>query len=274
MTTPGQRELTEVCMIASEAGAILRDQFHQRTFSVSTKTDGPASLVTEADLRSDAHIRSRLQHLLPGVTVESEERESPMLPETQLGLRWIVDPLDGTLNFSHGYPEFAVSIALWDGAQPLMGVVHHPLRAETWSARTGIGAFWNGQRISAAVRRTRIENSLAFSGWPYDRQLTDRSAETMGRLMHRVREVRVIGSAALAGVYVASGIGELFFEIGLAAWDLAAAVLIARESGCAVTNVTGDAFALESGSVLITSEFLLSQVVIETAKLAQQTIQN
>jgi myo-inositol-1(or 4)-monophosphatase len=214
---------------ARAAGEALRD-LHGQTESVEFKTD-PADIVTEADHRADDIIRSLLESAFPdhGIRSEESERKAPAGDYT-----WLIDPLDGTGNFAHGNPNYAISIALLDADRPVMGVVYEPETEEIFTAIDGRGASVNGMPISTTDRDTLAECML-ISGYDPDGQF-------LAHCYEDTRGIRSIGSAALNLCYVAAGSADATWEYDTYPWDVAAGVVIAREAGATITNTAGDAF--------------------------------
>ncbi|MCS7251060.1 MAG: inositol monophosphatase family protein [Anaerolineae bacterium] len=219
---------------ALEAGRILRWHF-QRGLEIRHK--GAIDLVTEADVAAEQAALSRIQRTFPAHAVLSEEsggmdRASPWL--------WVVDPLDGTTNFAHGFPVFAVSIALLHEGQRMIGVVYDVMRDELFTARHGQGAFLNGRPIRV-TQTPRLENALLVTGFPYDRQESplDNTCEFVA-LLRRCHGVLRVGSAALDLASVAAGRLDGYWEFRLSPWDLAAGALLVEEAGGLVTTPLGD----------------------------------
>lgn len=219
---------------ALEAGRILRWHF-QRGLEIRYK--GEIDLVTEADLASEQAVLARIQSAFPEHRVLAEEsgetdRDSPWL--------WVVDPLDGTTNFAHGFPVFAVSIALLHEGQREMAVVYDVMRDELFTARRGEGAFLNGRPIRV-TRTPRLEAALLVTGFPYDRQESplDNTREFIA-LLKRCHGVLRVGSAALDLASVAAGRLDGYWEFQLSPWDLAAGALLVEEAGGCVTTPRGD----------------------------------
>jgi myo-inositol-1(or 4)-monophosphatase len=219
---------------ARAAGAIQRERYRS-SFRVHNK--GAVDLVTEVDLACEEAIRSVLARRAPGTAVLGEEE----------GLRggganrWIVDPLDGTTNYAHGYPVFCVSVAWEEGGAVRLGVVYDPLRDELFTAEQGKGSSCNGApaQVSAA---SSLERSLLATGFPYDRGTHPRNYDEFRALTQATRGVRRGGSAALDLAYVACGRLDGFWEPGLKPWDLAAGCLLVTEAGGTVTDYGGQPF--------------------------------
>lgn len=234
---------TEIQAVALSAGRMVREERDLRLPDPDSKSSH-ADLVTATDRRVNDRIVDLLQKDFPGFQIVSEEADEVSGNANRI----YVDPIDGTMNFVHGFREVAVSIGYWSDGEPKVGVVYNPFTDELFSSAAGHGATLNGRRI-APSRARRLEDCLVGSGWPYDKTAVAQAAGVMGNVCASVREVRTIGSAALAVCYVASGVFDGFWEWTLEPWDLAAAVAIAREAGATVSTATGQAFSLDSPSV-------------------------
>ena len=232
---------------ALAGGKILREYFRSEKVQAKTKSSC-ADLVTNADLMSQEAIVKILSARLPGIQIVGEEKEN----EKVSGEVIYLDPLDGTLNFSHGLDHFAVSLGYWTERNPRAGVVFNPVGEELFSAVAGKGAFLNGKPIRVSGARTIAQSFLA-TGWPYDKGQMPRVLNSLARLLQPSQEVRVLGSAALALCYVAAGILEGYWEWGLYPWDTSAGILIAQEAGGRVTSPEGGPVILENGAVLATN---------------------
>jgi len=206
---------------------------------------GPRDPVTEADLAAERLIVERLRARFPGTGIVAEEEV-----REPAELTWYVDPLDGTVNFSQAHPFFAVSIALYRGDVPLVGVVHAPRLGETFAARAGGGATLNGERLSGSDKTTLAEALLA-TGFAYRRnELADDNARHFADFVPIVRDLRRGGSAALDLAYVAAGRLDAYWEPHLNAWDVAAGALLVREAGGVVTDFSGGENWLHGRSVI------------------------
>jgi len=219
---------------------------------VHQKTD--RDYVTEVDQRAEAAIVREISRHYPDhgiVGEESEKRTNPGAP-----IQWYIDPLDGTTNFIHGYPHFAVSIAAWKDGKPLLAVVHDPIRNETFEAKTGNGAFLNRRRLRVSAE-TRVDHALFASGLPsYQRENIEVFQKRMDRCMHAVDSYRRGGSAALDLAYVAAGRLDAYWEAGLQSWDIAAGYLLVQEAGGIATDLKGSSINLEKGDILATNPHL------------------
>jgi len=232
---------------AEAAGDLIRRRFG----SVLTVRDkGVADIVTEVDQASERLIRRRLART--GLPVLGEEEGGGEGAERL----WIVDPLDGTVNFAHGYPVFSVSIALVDKGRPLVAVVHDPTRRETFRAERGRGA-WLGNKRLRVTRRKRLIESLLSTGFSYQRgKLLDLSLKRFRRFHHAARAVRRPGSAAIDLAYVAAGRFDGFWETGLKPWDVAAGWLLVEEAGGRVTDYAGRPYHVGTADILASNGLL------------------
>ena len=202
---------------------------------------GRIDLVTETDEAVEAFLVRELRNLLPEAGILAEEGGASG-PETD-GLRWIIDPVDGTTNFVHRLPHVGISVALWQGDQPLLGVVHAPILDECYWAVRGGGAFCNGKplRVSTA---DRLEESLVATGIPYTiREDLPHILAQLAVVLPRTQNVRRMGAASLDLAYVAAGHLDAYFETGLKPWDVAAGILLVTEAGGRVSRSDGEPFA-------------------------------
>lgn len=217
--------------VALEAGAGLHAAFEHLADSglaVSVKST-PTDLVSEADLATERLIRARLEAARPDDAILGEEGEDRAGTS---GLRWVVDPLDGTVNFLFGIPQWCVSIACEDSDGALAGVVHDPVRGETWTA-TRDGPALLGNRPLRASQRVGIAEALVATGFGYDAGVREAQARVVARLLPRVRDIRRLGSAALDLAWTAAGRYDAYFERGVNHWDIAAGALICDRAGLA-----------------------------------------
>ncbi|HWP58539.1 MAG TPA: inositol monophosphatase family protein [Candidatus Acidoferrales bacterium] len=247
---------------ALAAGRLLRDSWRQSNLPRAKST--PIDLVTEIDVRSEEIIVRILRERFPDHAIVAEEKT------TQAGkasYRWIIDPLDGTTNFVHAYPQFCVSIALEAEGEVVMGLVHDPLRDESFHAIKGSGAFLNGEPI-ATSRVARLEHALLATGFPYDRKENpDFYLAYFKRFLLACQGIRRAGSAALDLCYVASGRLDGFWEWKLHAWDTAAATLIVREAGGAVSDFAGKEFSIWGDQTLASNGRIHAEMLALMAEL-------
>jgi len=227
-------ELLDVALVAARnAAAILQDRFGQVRADIRTKSS-PTDMVSEVDREAEARITSILAERRPDDGVLGEEGA---FHDGTTGVRWVVDPLDGTTNYLFGVPSYCVSIAAELDGTAVVGVVVDPSRAETWSAAKGRGAQLNGQAIGLGGETPPLTEALIGTGFSY---LPGRRAWQARRLMGvlpRVRDIRRFGSAALDLCWVAGGRLNGYYEWGLQPWDLAAGALVATEAGASVDSL-------------------------------------
>jgi myo-inositol-1(or 4)-monophosphatase len=216
--------------VAHEAGAGLREAFGRLgDLAISAKST-PTDLVSEADVTTERLIRARLEAARPDDAILGEEGDDRAGTS---GLRWVVDPLDGTVNFLFGIPQWCVSIACEDDDGALAGVVYDPMREETWAATRDGDATLNG----AAVRgsgRGELSTALVATGFGYAADVRESQARVVARLLPLVRDVRRLGSAALDLAWAAAGRVDAYYERGVKHWDVAAGALICARAGLAV----------------------------------------
>jgi myo-inositol-1(or 4)-monophosphatase len=249
LTPEGLEQVLETAEEAArEAGDLLLAQFGRiERAEVATKSSA-RDLVTKADVASERLLVARLRAAFPGFAIEAEEEVHDAPDERRP--RWFLDPLDGTVNFVHGLPAFAVSIGLWLGAEPLAAVVHLPRLTETFTARRGGGARLGGRPIRVSECAALSEAVLA-TGFPYRRnELPNNNVENFDRLILRIRGIRRMGSAAMDLAYVAAGRLDGFWELHLSPHDVAAGALVVREAGGVVTDAHGGEDWLRGKSIV------------------------
>ncbi len=230
---------------ARAAGEIQRRRWETR---LAVRHKGSVDLVTDVDLACEDAIREVLARRAPGTAVLGEEGGGA----TGTGDRWVVDPLDGTTNFAHGFPVFGVSIAWEEGGNTVAGVVYDPLRDELFAAARGKGATRNGEPVRVSAT-TGLAGALLATGFPYDRAEAPRNYRAFERLTQATQGVRRTGSAALDLAYTACGRLDGFWEPGLAPWDLAAGCLLVTEAGGRVTGYDGGPFTPRDRDVVATN---------------------
>jgi len=245
----------EAAQIARDAGEILRDRFGQPH---DVRFKGTIDLVTEADRAAEDLIADRLRTLCPGHDLLCEEGSvGDALGATY---RWVVDPLDGTTNFAHGLPTFAVSIALEDAGDPVVGVVYDPMRDELFVARKGGGATLNGSPIRVSLV-DRLIASILVTGFSYDFARRADQAEIWRDFLTRVQAIRQTGSAALNLCYIAAGRLDGYWERGISAWDVAAGAVIVAEAGGTVTDMCGGKFRSDDRQILASNGKLHNELL-------------
>jgi len=234
------------------ARGLIRDFGEVEQLQVSVK--GPGDFVSTADLKAERTLKNELGKARPGYALLFEE--SGAAPGTDPHHRWIVDPLDGTTNFLHGIPHFAISIGLERDGEMVAGVIYDPTRDEMFWAEKGIGAYLNDRRLRVSGRR-RLGEALIATGIPF-REHGNHPDYLAGlaAIMAETSGVRRFGSAALDLAYVAAGRYDGFWEVGLQPWDIAAGLLLVREAGGYVTDFAGRPNTMESGEVLAANAHL------------------
>lgn len=231
---------------AQEAGKILREEF-ERPPLIAYK--GEVDLVTQADKRSEEAIVKRLQRYFPNHSIAAEEG---LGQETSSDFCWHVDPLDGTTNFAHGYPCFAVSIALTQRGALVAGVVYNPIYNELFAAARGSGATLNEKRIFVS-KVDALAESLLCTGFPVHKRKATPNIHYYWEFTLRSHGVRRDGSAALDLASVAAGRFDAFWEFGLKPWDTAAGVLLIEEAGGKVSDFHGTPYQLGGPVIFATN---------------------
>jgi myo-inositol-1(or 4)-monophosphatase len=234
-----EEELLEVARDAAQAAAAeLLARFGRR---FRTRADGdsvrskstPTDLVSDADLAAEAAIRAVLRERRPGDAILAEEGGATEGGE----LRWLVDPLDGTVNFLFGIPAFGVSVACEDRSGTVAGLVLDPVREECFEATRSGPAKLEGDELRLDDSAPPLELAMVATGFGYDSGMRARQAETLQRVLPQVRDIRRVGAAALDLVWTAAGRFDAYFERGLKAWDVAAGSLVAERAGLAVRSL-------------------------------------
>ncbi len=247
MTAPGRERFEQAAIEAARrAGEVIARRF-RRASRLRVEVKGLHDFVTEVDREAEAAAVGHLASAFPGVPVMAEEG-SPEAPAA--GLRWIVDPLDGTTNFVHGVPFVAVSVALEEPDGIVAGAVCDPLHGEIFHARRDGGAWLDGKPIRCSTA-SRLEHALIATGFPF-RELgrLDRYLGAFATFVRSTAGLRRTGSASLDLAYTACGRYDGFWEVGLSRWDLAAGTLLVREAGGVVTDVKGGGDYLEAGDLV------------------------
>ncbi len=224
---------------AKSAGSLIRDNWRKKK-QIEYKSS--IDLVTAIDRESEQLIVRTLQKRFPQHAILAEENTA--IGGNESDYRWIIDPLDGTTNFAHDYPQFSVSIALERQGKVILGLVHDPIREETFKAYEGQGAYLNESPIHVS-EGAELGKALVATGFPYDRrEKADFYLSFYKKFMMSTHGVRRAGSAALDLCFVACGRVDGFWEFGLHAWDIAAGSLIVKEAGGTVTDLSGQQFSI------------------------------
>jgi len=247
------------------ARGLIRDFGEVEQLQVSIK--GPGEFVSSADLKAEKTLKAELAKARPAYGFLMEEGGASEGSDKHH--RWIVDPLDGTTNFLHGIPHWAISIALERDGEIVAGLVYEPLRDEAFWAEKGAGAFINDRRLRVSARRS-LADAVIGTGIPF-REHGNHEAylRTLAAVMGATSGVRRPGSAALDLAYVAAGRFDGFWEFGLQQWDIAAGILLVREAGGYVSDFAGGHAMLTSGDVLAANDHLH----LPLARLLKQALQ-
>ena len=245
--------------VAQQAGRLLRDRLGSR---IDIAHKGAINIVTDVDLASEQLIREAIATHYPRHQVLAEEGG---LTENQSDYRWIVDPLDGTTNYAHGFPVFCVSIALEQNGETILGVVYDPMRDELFTAERGEGAALNNRPIHVSST-SDILQSLLSTGFPYDIKTSNlTNLDHWANFAMNAQALRRVGSAALDLAYVACGRFDGFWELSLNPWDMAAGALIVTEARGRITDFEGQHFSNYKPEV-IASNGLIHQRMVEIIK--------
>ncbi len=248
--------INKVIQISKEAGEIVREGFG-KNFSIEYKTNA-SNLVTEIDKKSEALIIDFINKEFPGHSVLAEESGSHGTSSEYL---WVIDPLDGTTNFAHGLPIFAVSIGVQKNGKTICGVVYDVMRDEIYSAEKGSGSYCNGIKLKVNSNDD-LRKSVLVTGFPYNiAENPDHAFERFIASLKAARAVRRLGSAAIDFCYVACGVFDGFWEVHLHPWDICAGKLIVEEAGGLVTNFNGEKIDIYSKQILATNNFVHSYMM-------------
>ncbi len=243
--------------LARDAGQILLEKFG-RKINISMK--GDINLVTEADLASEELIIERIKSYYPKHSILAEEAGNAVVIGGDNTWKWIIDPLDGTTNYAHGYPCFCVTLALEHDGEIVLGVTFDPTRNEMFAAERGRGASLNGKPIRVSDNEN-LSDALIVTGFPYDFKRRDDFARHLTDFLLRSRGVRRDGSAAIDMAYVACGRFDGFWEEGLNPWDMAAGLLLIEEAGGVVTGYDNAKFDIYHPPIVASNGLIHSQML-------------
>lgn len=254
---------------ARKAGQLLCEFYHQRHTVLHKSSD--IDLVTEADLASERLIVDAIRARYPDHSILSEEGlgdasgsagRSPQAAASEIPYLWLVDPLDGTVNYAHGFPVWGVSLALAEWGQVVLGVIHDPVREETFWAERGQGAWFHGERM-AVSGTARLKDALVATGFAYRRaSLADNNLAEFAAVMPRVQGVRRAGAAVIDLAYLASGRLDAYWEMHLQPWDWAAGWLLVEEAGGVVTGMRGEPWSLDMNSMVASNATLHDELLL------------
>ncbi len=241
--------------IAWQAGDVLVSRF-RRAHHIRKKKN--AGIVTEADLAAEAVILKYIRKHFPSSSIITEESGALRQDDS---LVWVIDPLDGTTNYAHGFPWFCVSIGVYQDGVPWAGVILNPVQNELYLGERGHGATLNGKRLKVSSTR-QLENALLGTGFYYSSgQILRSEMEIFRRVQEKARGVRRPGSAALDLAFVARGIYDGFWERGLSSWDVAAGMLLVQEAGGRVTTYSGEPAHPDSKECVATNGKIHSKIL-------------
>ena len=249
---------------ARKAGHILLKNIdHLERLTIENK--GLNDYVSEVDKQAEQVILDTIRDAYPDHSILAEETGSYAGSGRDAEFEWVIDPLDGTTNYLHGFPQFAISIALKKRGILEMGIVYDPMREEMFQAYKGEGAYLNDRRIRVSDRIS-LSGALLGTGLPYRNEYyIDAYLKMLKALMLKTAGIRRPGSAALDFAYVAAGRFDGFWELGLSQWDFAAGALLIQEAGGTVTDITGGSQYLETGHV-IAGNIKIQQQILSTIK--------
>ncbi|KAA9042001.1 inositol monophosphatase [Ginsengibacter hankyongi] len=242
---------------ATEAGASELMRFFNGTFTISNK-EGINNLVTEADHAADKAIQEVIKKSFPGHGIVSEETAEKV---TDSEFKWIIDPIDGTVNFANGIPICCVSIGLEQNGKMLMGAVYNPIFKEFYFAERGQGSTLNDKKISVS-NKTEVLRSCLVTGFPYTYlDQPNGPLQVFERLIRKGIPVRRLGSAAIDLCWVAAGRFDGFYEHQLNAWDSAAGFIIVEEAGGKVTDLKGDTYSPYQPGIIATNGVIHDELI-------------
>jgi myo-inositol-1(or 4)-monophosphatase len=241
--------------LALESGRVQKKRYQER-HSITYK--GEINIVTDVDIECQDRIISRIKRHFPRDLIIAEEKENIYEEHKN---RWIVDPIDGTTNYAHGYPFFCTSIAYEEGGEVVCGVVYNPIFEELFFAQKGKGAYLNGERLNVSGIG-EMKQALVVTGFPYDVNTSSQNnIDHFVAFLYSAQAVRRDGSAALNLSYLAAGRFDGYWELKLNPWDLAAGVLLLTEAGGKVTDFRGEPFDLYGGQICGSNGVLLREML-------------
>jgi myo-inositol-1(or 4)-monophosphatase len=247
LSQSGKSALEVAAEAARKAGEVLKTHFREKT---QVKYKGRANIVTDVDLQSEEVLKSFLLAEYPDHSILSEESQAIV---GNSSYKWILDPLDGTNNYSFGIPFFSIVIALTKGKDVLLGIVHDPLRDEMFSARKGNGAVLNNSPIHVTAKKT-VKESLIGLDLGYVDEKGKRSLEFITSLWPEMYAYRIMGSAALGMAYTACRRLDLYFHLLIYPWELACGQLLVTEAGGVATDLEGKPVKIGQGSVIASNK--------------------
>lgn len=241
---------------AYSGGRIIRDAFRTSKIEIYEKGSSD-NLVTNIDYLVQETICDFIGKHFPEVVIVSEEDAQQDFSGEKI---IYLDPLDGTLNFVHGNSQVAISMGLWIDNEAVAGVVYNPILEDMYYACTKSGAFLNKKRIKAS-NNNKISHSLLATGWPYDKYNSENVIKRIKDFWRESQEIRINGSAALNICLVSAGVFDGYWEADLAVWDYAGGAVIATESGCNISSITGEPFSITDGSIIVSTPRIHNQMI-------------
>lgn len=248
--------IDKIINISKEAGEIIRDGFG-KNFSIEFKTN-ESNLLTEIDKKSEKLIKEFIIKEFPSHSILAEESGET---NNHSEYCWVVDPLDGTTNFAHGLPIFAVSIGLQKNNKTIAGVVYDVMQNNCYSAELGSGAFCNNDKISVSITEL-LQRSLLVTGFPYNiNENPDNAFELFIEFLRHGRGMRRLGSAAIDFCYVAKGVFDGYWEVNLQPWDICAGKLILEEAGGKVSGFYDEEINIYSKQILASNNLIHNSMI-------------
>lgn len=251
-----QIQLESIKEIILEASCLFAD----RQAAGHRKTKGVADYVTEVDFSVQKFIRENLAKLYPAIQFMGEEKDNAEIDMD--GLVWVLDPVDGTTNLIHDYRASAISLALLNKKEPVLGIIYHPYLQEMYWAQKGKGSFCNGEPIHVSSTQTMQESLIAVGTSPYYKHLAQQNFSIFQRVFEKCQDIRRSGSAAIDLAYVAAGRVEGFFEKDLKLWDFAAGMLLVREAGGRVLDYEGEELRAEQMRSVVAGNAEIAQLLV------------
>ena len=243
---------------AKKAGSFLKDGIGN---AKNLEFKGAIDIVTEMDLGAEEIVVATIKERFPEDAILAEESGLEEGKGRGVDGLWIIDPLDGTTNYAHGFPVFNVSIAFERAGEVIVGVVYDPMRGELFTAVKGEGAYLNGKKLSVSAT-SELDKSLLATGFPYDIRTSRRNnLNNFSNLAVRVQAIRRAGAAALDLAYVACGRFDGFWELKLKPWDLGAGALIVEEAGGRVTGFDGSPLSIYDGDIVVSNGIIHGEIL-------------
>ena len=265
MDTQTLRSYLEVCQRAAQAGGRV---LLEKMGKVQSREKSPRDLVSEADLAAQEAICQVIGEAFPGDPILGEESESAGWVEMAQGIRWLVDPLDGTTNYIHGVPHFAVSVAVEEKGEVVAGAIWDPIHGDLYTASRGGGAWLNGRRLQTSQVQ-QLGGAIAAAGFPPRVQEDSPDLVVFLEALKHCQTVRRTGSTALNLGYLAAGWFDLFWSFSTNIWDIAAGVLLVQEAGGVISNPHGGPLELHAGQFLASANPTLHQQLCQLVRQAK-----